>query len=214
MKKLFTLFALLFVGALGYGIYLSFQSQDLSDISGRHETDREANPVNIPALIEAAAKSRKNITISERQVNTWIANTLKARQEGILADHVEIKGIWVRFDEEEGGRVEIIIEREVKDRAQTVSMFVRVERKKKEDGSFTTYIHKDGGSLWGLLPVGGKFGQARVPQGFLFFTQSSFTSLADLFETELNWMEQDITRRAGGRIIFEEDQMRIDFPRE
>jgi hypothetical protein len=125
-----------------------------------------------------------------------------------------MKGVWVRFDEAEGGRVEIIIEREIKGHPQTVSMFVRIERKKKEDGSFTTYIHKDGGRLWGLLAVGGKLGRARVPQGFLFFTQDAFSSLGNLFEKELKWMEKDITTRAGGRIIFEEDQMRIDFPKD
>ncbi len=213
MKRFFILFALAFVGALGFGIYLSFQSQDLGDIAGREEDDRERNPSSVPSLVELAAKSRNPVTITERQINTWLANTLKARQEGTLADHVEMKGVWVRFDEEEGGRVEIIIEREIKGHPQTISMFVRIERKKKEDGTFTTYVHKDGGRLWTLLAVGGKFGQARVPQGFLFFTQDAFSSLADLFQEELQWMEKDITTRAGGRIIFEENQMRIDFPK-
>ncbi|MGY8657656.1 MAG: hypothetical protein ACKVKH_03400 [Verrucomicrobiales bacterium] len=214
MKRYFFLFTLAFVGALGFGIYLSFQSQDLDDIAGREEADRQSNPSSVPGMIEFAAKSRNPITITERQINTWLANTLKARQEGTLADHVEMKGVWVRFDEAEGGRVEIIIEREIKGHPQTVSMFVRIERKKKEDGSFTTYIHKDGGRLWGLLAVGGKLGRARVPQGFLFFTQDAFSSLGNLFEKELKWMEKDITTRAGGRIIFEEDQMRIDFPKD
>ncbi|MEJ6719574.1 MAG: hypothetical protein ACJAT6_001112 [Akkermansiaceae bacterium] len=214
MKRYFFLFTLAFVGALGFGIYLSFQSQDLDDIAGREEADRQSNPSSVPGMIEFAAKSRNPITITERQINTWLANTLKARQEGTLADYVEMKGVWVRFDEAEGGRVEIIIEREIKGHPQTVSMFVRIERKKKEDGSFTTYIHKDGGRLWGLLAVGGKLGRARVPQGFLFFTQDAFSSLGNLFEKELKWMEKDITTRAGGRIIFEEDQMRIDFPKD
>ncbi len=213
MKKLFILFALTFVTALSYAIYLSFQSQDLSDIAGRAEEDRHEDPSSVPAMIESAAKNRSSVDITERQMNTWLANTLSARQEGILADYVQIKGVWVRFDEEEGGRAEIIIEREMKGQMQTVSMFVRIERKKKEDGTFTTYIHKDGGRLWGLLAIGGKFGLARVPQGFLFFTQNSFTSLAALFEKELKWMEKDITTAAGGRIIFEEKQMRIDFPK-
>ena len=214
IKRLFLLFTLAFVGGLGFAIYLSFQSQDLTDIAGRAEEDRSPNPSNVPAMIELAAKSRNSVNISEREINTWLANTLKARQEGMLADHVEIKGVWVRFDEIEGGRAEIIIEREIKGHPQTVSMFVRIERKKKEDGTFTTYIHKDGGRLWGLLAVGGKFGQARVPQGFLFFTQNSFSSLSKLFEKELKWMEKDITTSAGGRIIFEENQMRIDIPKQ
>ena len=214
MKRFFILFTLAFVGALGFGTYLSFQSQDLSDIAGREEDDREQYPSSVPGMIESAAKNRNGVDITERQLNTWLANTLKTRQEGMLADYVKMKGVWVRFDEEEGGRAEIIIEREIRGHPQTVSMFVRIERKKKEDGSFTTYIHKDGGRLWSLLAFGGKFGQARVPQGFLFFTQDAFASLANLFEKELKWMEKDITTRAGGRILFEEDQMRIDFPKD
>ncbi|MDA8976499.1 hypothetical protein N9F73_00835, partial [bacterium] len=142
MKRFFILFTLALVGALGYGIYLSFQSQDLSDIKGRMENDREENPSSVPGLIQLAAKDRNNsVTITERQLNTWLATRLKARQEGLLADHVKMKGVWVRFDEEEGGRAEIIIEREIKGHPQTVSKFVRIERKKKEDGSFTTYVY-------------------------------------------------------------------------
>lgn len=214
MKRFFLIFALAFVGALGYGVYLSFQGEDLSDIEGWSPEDREANPSSVPIMIEMAAKNRQRIAISEKELNTWLANTLKVRQEGQLSDHVALKGVWVRLDKEEGGRAEIIIEREVQGHSHTVSMFVRVERKKKEDDSYTTYIHKDGGRLWGLLAVGGKLGKARVPQGFLFFTQSSFKALAELFQQELQWMEEEITTKGGGRILFEEGQMRIDFPSE
>ncbi|MFT6863278.1 MAG: hypothetical protein ACJAVK_001839 [Akkermansiaceae bacterium] len=214
MKRFFILFTLAFVGALGFGIYLSFQSQNLDEIDGRKKDDRQRNPSIVPKLIELAAKNRNGVTITERQINTWLADTLKTRQEGLLADHVEMKGVWVRFDEEEGGRAEIIIEREIKGYPQTVSMFVRIERKKKEDGTFTTYVHKDGGRLWGLLAVGGRFGQARVPQGFLFFTQDAFAALGELFEQELAWMENEITTRGGGRILFEDGQMRIDFQKD
>lgn len=214
MKRFFILFTLVFVGALGYGIFLSFQSQNLDDIAGRKEDDRQRNSSSVPRMIEQAAKNRDNITISERQLNTWLADTLAARQEGLLADHVEIKGVWVRFDNKEGGRAEIIIEREIKGFPQTVSMFVRIEQKEKEDDRINTVIYRDGGRLWGLLAVGGRFGQARVPQGFLFFSQDAFNSLQELFQQELEWMETDITRKAGGQILFEEGQMRIDFPTE
>lgn len=212
MKRLFLLFASALVIALGYAIYLSLQSQDLSDLAGRQKEDRSQNPVDIPALIEKAAKSRNDVIITERQLNTWLATTLKARQEGVVADYVDISGVWVRFDETEGGRTEIIIEREVEGYPQTVSMFLRIERKKKEDDSFTTYVHKDGGRIWNLLAAGGRFGKIRVPQGFLFFTKDAFDTLAELFARELAWMKEEITERGGGRIIFEENQMRIDFP--
>ena len=214
MKRYFILFTLSLVGALGYGIYLGFQSQDLSDIKGRLEDDRTRKPSSVPSLIKEAAKDRtESVTITERQLNSWLANKLKARQEGLLANHVKIKGVWVRFDEEEGGRAEIIIEREIQGHPQTVSKFIRIERKKKEDGSFTTYIYEDGGRIWNLLAAGGRFGPARVPQGFLFFTHDAFESLRNLFADEFTAMEEEITKRGGGRIIFEEDQMRIDFPK-
>ena len=214
MKRFFLIFTLAFVGGLGYGVYLSFEGQDLSDLEGRAEDDRVLTPSSVPIMVEMAAKNRQPITISEKELNTWLANTLKVRQEGQLADHVALKGVWVRFDKEEGGRAEIIIERDIQGHPHTTSMFVRVERKKKEDDSFTTYIHKDGGRLWGILAVGGKFGKIRVPQGFLFFTQSAFKSLSNLFEQELKWMEEEITTKGGGRILFEEGQMRITFPDE
>lgn len=215
MKRFFILFSTVFVGALGFGIFLSLQSQDLDDITGRHEDDREGNPVNVPALIEKAAKSRTEIVVTERQLNTWLADNLKAKQEGMLSDFVDIKGVWVRFDEDDGkGRAEIIIERDLKGFAQTISMFVRIERSKNENGTFSTSIMKDGGRIWGILPAGGRFGKARVPQGFLYLTRDSFEALTELFEVELGWMEKEITSEGGGRIIFEEDQMRISFLKE
>ena len=214
MKRFFILFAIFFVGALGFGIFLGMQSQNLGDIMGRHPDDREPNPVNVPALIESAAKSRTDITITERQLNTCIANTLEARQDGILSDFVDIKGVWVRFDEEEKGRAEIIIEREIKGLPHTVSMFVRIERRTKEDGKRYTYIHKDGGRIWGILAAGGRFGKARVPQGFLYLTRDSFESLADLFVTELGWLQNEIASQGAASIIFEEDHMRIIFPKD
>ncbi|MDB2430230.1 hypothetical protein OAF13_02740 [Akkermansiaceae bacterium] len=212
MKKLFILSSVLLVAGLGYGVYGSFQGQDLSDIDGYDETDREPRPSDVSIMIGMAAKLRQSVEISERQMNTWLANNIKARQEGQLADHVKLKGVWVRFEETEGGRAEIIIEREVAGRPHTVSMFIRVERKKKEDGTFTNYIHKDGGAFLNILAIGGRFGQVRVPQGFLLFTQESFGSLSDLFETEIGWIKKEIIKEAAGRVIFEDGKMRIDFP--
>ena len=214
MKRFFILFAILFVGSLGFGIFLGMQSQDLSDIMGRHPDNREPNPVDVPALIESAAKSRKDITITERQLNTWLAETLKARQDGLLSDFVDIKGVWVRFDEEENGRAEIIIEREVQGLPHTVSAFVRIERRKKEDGKLYTNIYRDGGRIWGILAAGGRFGKVRVPQGFLYLTDDSFDALTKLFEKELGWMKNEIASQGAASINFEEDQMRISFPKD
>lgn len=214
MRNLLILLAIVFVGAMGYGVYLGFQSQELSDIAGYAENDRSAVQ-DIPKLLERVALGQREALISEREVNSWLAAKLTARQEGVLADYADlkIKGVWVRFEEEEGGRAEIVIEREVYGRLQTVSMYTRIERKKNEGSKeFTNYIRRDGGRLWGLVPLGGRFGVARVPQGFIFFTHDSFKALEDLFEKEMLLLNAEIMGK-GGRISIEEKQLRISFPK-
>lgn len=214
MKKLFVLLCLLIISGLGYCVYYNFIPQDLSDIDGYHEDDRVQIPPSVSGAIENAAKTRQAVELTERQVNSWLAENLKTKQEGLFAEYVTLKGVWVRFEEEEGGRCEIIMEREIQGHVHTVSMYVRIERKKKENDSYTTFIRKDGGSLLGIIPAGGRFGQVMMPQGFLLFVSSAFESLSELFEQELKWMEKDITETGAGRIVFEEHKMRIDFPDE
>ena len=58
MKKLFILSSVLLVAGLGYGVYGSFQGQDLSDIDGYDETDREPRPSDVSIMIGMAAKLR------------------------------------------------------------------------------------------------------------------------------------------------------------
>ena len=212
MRNLLILLAIVFVGALGYGVYLGFQAQELKEIAGYAENDRGVVS-DIPKLIEQVAKAQKDALITEREVNSWLATQLTARQEGVLADYADlkIKGVWVRFEEEEGGRAEIIIEREIYGRLQTVSMYVRIEREKVENGKFVNYIRRDGGRLWGVVPLGGRFGVARVPQGFIFFTHDSFKALEDLFAKEMLLLQDGVMGKEGGRISIEEKQLRISF---
>lgn len=214
MKRLFFTIAFLFVAGMGLSIYLSFQPQNLSGISGYDPNSRTETVVDIPARIEAAAKTRQPVTISEGQFNTWLANHIKVRQEGKLADEVDLKGVWVRFSSAQGGRAEIVIEREVREMPHTTSIYLRLERKEKEDGSFTTTRRLDGGRFLGAILIGGRFGELKVPQGFLFFTQSSYRSLARLFTDEIDHIEKDIIKAAGGEVIFEDQKMRIEFPED
>jgi hypothetical protein len=212
VKRFFFILAFFFLAGMGLSIFLSFQPQNLSGLSGYKRADRSETIVDVPALIESAAKTRQAISISERQINSWLAENIKVRQEGKLADEVDLKGVWVRFDKVENGRAEIILEREFRGKLHTSSLYLRLERKKKEDGSFTTTIRKDGGHFLGTILVGGRFGQLKVPQGFLLFTQSAYQSLASLFTEEIEYIEEEIIRKGSGEIIFEDKRIRIEFP--
>ncbi len=213
MKKLFILLCLLLLTGLGYCVYHIFQPQDLTDIEGYDENDRHYRPIDLPSLIERAAKNKEEIEITERQINTWLSANLKMRQEGILAGYVDLKGVWVRFEGGDPSRCEIIVEREYEGQKHTLSMYLRIVRKDKGEGAYSTLILKDGGKILGLIPVGGRFGEVRMPQGFLLLVSDTFLSLSKLFEQELQWLQEDITRRGAGHIFFEEHKMRIVFPK-
>lgn len=215
MKKFFLL-CLLLVGGLCFAVWLIFQAQDMENLGGRSEADRATRPVDVPALIETAAlRSRQSVVLTEREVNTWLANQVRPVQEGVLSDKVKLTGVWLRFEKTGGGRCEIILEREIDGKyPQTVSLFVKVERKKKANGTYTTQIRKDGGNFLGFIPIGGRFGQLTLPQGFLLFTSASFDALTTLFQQELELIEQGIIRRGGGKISFEDGEVHIDFPSE
>lgn len=212
LKRLFSTLALLLVVFFGIMIYLAFQPQDLSDIEGYDENDREAEP-KVHELLHEAAMNHRTITISEKELNSWLAETLRSRQEGRAAEKldVKIKGVWVRLSEIAGGRAEIVIEREIEGQPHTISMYIRVEREKRGD-TWVTYVHKDGGSFLGLVPLGGRFGKTKVPQGFLMFVKSSFENLGGAYQEELGWLQEEITRLGGGRIRVEENQLRVEFP--
>lgn len=211
LKRLFSTLALLLAVTFGVVIYLAFQPQDLSDIEGYAKGDREGDPKAHEFLREAAMNHR-SIVISEKELNSWLAEELRCRQEGRAAEKldVRIKGVWVRLSEIAGGRAEIIIEREIEGRPHTISMYLRVEREKRGN-TWVTYVHKDGGSFLGLVPLGGRFGKTKVPQGFLMFVKSSFENLGGAYEEELGWLEEEITRLGGGRIRVEENQLRVEF---
>lgn len=214
LKRLFLIFAFLMVTGLGFSVYLSFQPQDLGGISGYRPDDRSADIIDVPSRIENAAKTRQSIILSEREVNSWLAANLIVKQEGKLADEVDMKGVWVRFDKAEGGRAEIVIEREVRGVTHTSSLFMRFERKKKENGSFTTTVRKDGGRFLGTILIGGRFGQLKVPQGFLLLTQETYKALGSLFSKENGFLEEEIIQKAGGEIIFEDKKIKIEFPQD
>ena len=91
---------------------------------------------------------------------------------------------------------------------------LKLERKKKENGSFTTTVRKDGGRFLGTILIGGRFGQLKVPQGFLLLTQETYKALGSLFSKENGFLEEEIIQKAGGEIIFEDKKIKIEFPQD
>ena len=174
VMRMVMMLALLVLAVLGVLTYLTFDPQDLSDIEGYRE---EISPIPAPGrdlgkVLEAAQKGGHAATLTEREINHYILNTLKIGQEGAFEGRVEMKGVWVRLTED---RAEVIIEREIMgQRRHTISMFLEISQL-EEEGKVTTSMGY----------AGGRFGRTAVPQGYLIMVMNGFDSLALAYGDEL-----------------------------
>ena len=186
LGKLFGLLVFAVLVGLGASLYFISLPQDLSDIGGyTPPKDAPASPPrDIEAVLRKSIEGDYSVTLSETELNNWLARELELKQGGELAKWVSLKRVWVRLRE---GVAEIIIVRDVAGYPLTTSMFLQVEQEESSKG-ITTQIHLHGGGFHENVPMpkrGGRFGQLTVPQGFLIMVMPDFEKIAKLFETEI-----------------------------
>ncbi len=182
IARLGALVVMLAVAGLGVAVYFAAMPQDLSDL--RVDDDGPAaRPRNIRTVLENSLDRGFAVTLTEDELNAWLARTVEAKQGGLLEGHVTLEGVRVRLEE---GWAEVILERRIFGRPQTVSMFVRIEQLETSGGRSIRLL-LDGGPYHEAVPFpprGGRFGRLTVPQGFLLLVQSSFSDLAELFRED------------------------------
>jgi hypothetical protein len=204
------LMLVLFLGICGLGASLYFiaQPQDLSDIEGYGAKTTLENLTtprrDIREVLQNSLDRGFPVTLTEREINLWLARTLNARQAGMLSEHVTLKGVWVRLEE---GRAEVVIEREVMGHPFTTSMYLQIEQLESSSG-INTQVHLHGGPFHENLPhppQGGRFGQLRVPQGFLMLIMRSFEGIAACYaaEIELGFEKMSRFEIADGRLTLD-----------
>lgn len=204
------LFLILLVPCIGLGVavFYAVQPQDLTDLGGygpataKPEAERE-----MKAVLKNAISRAYPVTLSETEINQWLARTLVAKQGGFLEGKVTLKRVWVRL---EAGRAEVVMEREFLGNPFTVSMFLQVARMEGRKGT-RTEIEMHGGPYhqdFPNPPQGGRFGKLVVPQGFLLLVMPAYEKLAAAFPDEI-----DLAFREMSRITLEKDRLVLD-PRE
>ena len=199
------LFLVLLIGAAGLGSAISFalRAQDLSDLSSAAPVPQR----DMKSVLKSAIDRQYALTLSEAEINQWLARTLSTRQGGLLSDQVKLKRVWVRLED---GRAEIIMERTVLGAPFTVSMYLQVERVESAEGK-ATKIRMEGGPYYPDIPrppKGGRFGRLVVPQGFLLLVMPAYENLAKMFPEEL-----ELGFREMSRISIEKGKLILD-PRE
>ncbi len=199
---------LLFVLAGGLGVlgcfYFIAQPQSLTDIGGYGPAAKEVRGRDMKVVLQNSIDRDFAVTLTETELNQWLARNLQTKQGGLLASQVSLERMWVRLDD---GVAELILERKIMGYPITVSMFLQINQ--TEGAEFAkTEIIRNGGLYHESLPFlsrGGRFGQLVVPQGFLLLVLPAYEKLPDMFHDEI---ELAINKMA--RIKIEKNRLILD----
>jgi hypothetical protein len=206
-SKLLFLILLSALGGLVAAVWFVTQPQDMSDLGGHGPAVKASPPRDMKAVLQNAIDRNYAVTLSEAEINQWIASTLEMRQGGLLAKDIKLEHFRIRLED---GRAELILVRSVFGHPFTVSMYFQVDKEQAGREIITTFNPSGGRFLKDYeLPLkGGRLGQLVVPQGFLHLLIPAFSKIAELYqeETELAFSRMQ-------RVRIEEDRLVLD-PRE
>lgn len=205
LSRLFSFFLFLAAVGLFVALFFALQPQDLSDIKGYGAN--ATTPRDLTQALRNAEERGYPLTISEADLNAWLAHTLIAKQDGYLGGEVKLKGVAIRLEKD---RAEVILERTMFGKSFTTSMYLRIEKIETAAGR-ETLVHRDGGEYLKDQPrlkKGGRIGRLVVPQGVLVLLLPSFGELKNQFSEEI---ELAIEKMA--RVTIEDGKLELD-PRE
>lgn len=188
LYKLGVLFVFSTVCGLVIAVIAILTPQNAHDVAGLDVADGGRD---VSAVLRESQQRQVPVTLTEAEINQWLARVVKPRQGGRFGEHAEIKRVYVRIRE---GLGEAVIEREIGGRRFTVSMFFSIRQTQNND-RVSTVLYLHGGKYSRLIPGltrGGRFGRMVMPQGFLNMVFPSFEALGEALSEELTNGFQDM----------------------
>lgn len=171
----------------------AFLPQQLDDIDGYGEKSGTSRDLKV--VMQNSLDRDYPLTLTEEEINGYLAKTLKLQQGGALAQSAKLSGIWVRLED---GRAEVVLERKIFGRTQTVSMYLQVERMEQPDGTLVTEISRHGGAMFpNFAPkprLGGRIGRLSIPEGYLRLVLPAFEQVAAALSQESDLALQRMSR--------------------
>ena len=188
IKMVVSLLVLLVLAAMGGFIYYGWQGADLSGVSGRVGISKGQSGigyVDIEQKVRNALNADVEVTLTEAELNQYIARNVKMKQGGFMKGFATVKGVYVDLQPDV---MEIFIEREIaqygeagaiktdvfKPFEHTVSMKLKIFTVVDENGMSTRKIEFPGGTI----------GKAPTPGLMVTIVKDSFDQLAEHFKTE------------------------------
>ncbi len=190
IKMVMTLLVLLVLGAMGGFIYYGWQGGDLSEVSGRDGIMKGQSGigyVDIERKVRNALNADREVTLTEAELNQYIAKNLKMKQGGFMKGFATVKGVYVDLKRD---MMEVFIEREIAQYGEegviktdvfkpfnhTVSMKLKI----------FTVVDGQGSTSRNIEFPGGMIGKAPTPGLMVTIVKDSFDQLAEHFESEID----------------------------
>ncbi len=190
IKLVVLLVVLVVLGLLGGGTYFGWKQADMSEISGREKIlkgESASDYVDIKQKVVNALNSNAEVSITESELNHYIAKNMMMNQTGFIKGFATVKGVFIDLKPD---MMEIFIEREIaqytddgeiqtdvfKPFNQTVSMKLKIYRNEDEHGKKTTKIEFPGGTI----------GMAPAPGMLVKIVKPSFDQIYEHFVAELD----------------------------
>ncbi len=162
-------------------LFLISLPQSLDDVDGLDSVETSGR--DVAAVLRESQQRQIPVTLTEKDINRWLARTLEVEQGGMLGGSLEFKQLAVRLTE---GQAEVVMVRELAGHTLTFSSFFSVEQKRRGDGLRTEMnIHAGPQRRLPAVLMGGRFGRLVVPQGFLRTVMPAYENLADALAEEL-----------------------------
>jgi len=202
---------LFFASLLGIAVVCVLVPQDLSDVEGYGVDPSSAKARDLEAVLTKSVANGHEVSLSEREINLWLAREVGVVQKGKLSGVVGAGRVWVRFEDEVA---EVIIERRVFGQRMTWSMFVQISQEQLTDEiSKKTLLH--GGPYLESVPIihrGGRFGCLVLPQGYLHLVISEYKKLAVVCSNEIHLALEEMrsVRIEKGKLVLNPRQSYLD----
>jgi len=188
-KLISVLVVLLLLAAMGVATYGAWQSADLSGISGREgliKGQEAIGYVDLKKKVKNALDSSSEVTITEAEINQYLAKNLELKQGGFIKGFASIKGVYVDLTDD---HMEVFIEREIAQYGddgvvnedvlspsnQTVSIKLKMYNGKDKDGKPSRIVEFPGATI----------GQVPAPGMLVKIVMPSFLQIKDHFEAEV-----------------------------
>lgn len=208
VKSIVTLFVVISLTTIAVHTVFSWVPRSSAEIDGVTAAGDEEGVVDLKEGLKQALEKSYVMTITEEELNRYIAKHLKLTHSAIVDDYVSIKGVYVDL---KPNLVDITIEREVDYPAnlqadgskkfsflplnQTLSMQLAIEVTDSENGDVHTQVSFPGAS----------FGRAPAPGGLAVVVKPNFDVVYDFFQEELK-----LAYNNGTSITVEDGLLKVD----